>query len=1296
MEYISQILTIVFAVFLGLGFLLGFKRGLKRTVVRGIWITAIVIFLFIISFNITNLILEIDFGLKYQGQLCGTVKDYLVALLQHEIPVEGADYVALVNVLIGVIALVANAIVFLVCYWLLKFVTVFLYWIGNIFIFAGERRKKRRAKKEKQKYRIKKHRLLGGLVGAVLGFVSFCVTLTPIVGYVSLAKEVEGRTAVNADDGNGLLTEFAGDNYSKIINEYDSSIPIKVMNTLKIDGMLNSLFNNITSTKINDKKVVLADETLVFVDVYETIKDMQLPDLDTVSNYELNSFLDKSEALVDKVFDSNIVSASADTIIPFAAKYARQSINMSNYKPYVVNFYNAFFDQFEGMDALSTEDEVKNAIGLIRTLNNNNLLLPIIQDTTGDMGEFLKLNLTKPAADEIVDDLFALRTVNNMAPALVNFLLGYGSDQLGYEYTEENNVLAESLEEASRNMLYSVVDLLSTYDKDSSTKVDINNSTLGAFGSMLDEIKGLLSDSNFKSIVNSIEPDLEKIALESVSGAPQFLKNSVSKMVLNISEISGFEVSFTELYSAYETIKSEFDAANVNGNYNVDLMDFVKLGGALNTFQASDLLRDHLFLDTMKNAIEHYLHIAETSISGTFKFTFDEVMLENIEQLKINGVDWTIELPIYKHTAGLIANLLQDDPNLIVDKIKSDSDPTIEELGYELEHNLKTSALLINADRLLVADLLDIADIKAVSADDADLKENVSTLLADAKYNALNTPDMNWEREFKHIKSLAKIDFNDSSDPGIISIADTVDSIVFDSAELNKSTMFTQDMFNEFIAKYMDTMFGDIDETDKFYNTINRIKTSFRNETIVSYHNEIESLLTLKNIKNTVGEEGFEFKTGAVSVGQQMDSALAVGVGEDKVDTKVVVTKALINEYIVVEIDGFFEGYSDDLSTEIETIKAGFNDDVELYEVEFSALVRLIDVADTAKAADFDFANKTKATTLGANIDLALYPVSVMTVDYTSTIVNRDLINGYLKRVINDEVNLGEASEFKNVLGKITGTKVDEKTYNKDGRLDTFTNTYEKEFGYLSQLVAVSNNYTDITLDTINDNNPTLNATLAEQFDGKVGVVDDPLRNSQLVGDSLLEAIDSALNTYTTDNNDKFGEILTEVNNNYAGVKTDVLWASNLGGTTTYTQVITALTEIDAQLDSSLTADITDVSQVSTNATTYNSTLATLQDNILLSTNGTNRLAKYIMEKVLTKLQENSTLFTEAIAYTNNYIDYLNYTLDDANVQPYNSETIIMKYKNGTNWLDGSVGSTVIQVSKPFTVLGDLITVAQA
>ena len=100
----------------------------------------------------------------------------------------------------------------------------------------------------------------------------------------------------------------------------------------------------------------------------------------------------------------------------------------------------------------------------------------------------------------------------------------------------------------------------------------------------------------------------------------------------------------------------------------------------------------------------------------------------------------------------------------------------------------------------------------------------------------------------------------------------------------------------------------------------------------------------------------------------------------------------------------------------------------------------------------------------------------------------------------------------------------------------------------------------------------------------------------------------------------------------------------------------------------------------------------TLQENILMSVNGTNRLAKYIMnEKVLPEIDE---ALTDAISYVNNYVNFLDavHTNGITDKQPYNVSTNYYAYNVGGVWaIELENTHDGIQINKPFTALSEKI-----
>lgn len=1263
MEYVSLALNILFAVFLVVGFLFGLKRGMKRTLVRSVWILLITILLVLVSTNITAGLLKLKvFSFSHNGQDCSSLYEFLLVVFKDILPVEGANYEGLVDIGMFLITILLSGVIFLVLYWVAKLITLPLYWIVNAFIFAKEKKQKKLARKEKKKIKIKKHRLVGGLIGVLVAFLSFCMTMVPIMGYINVINIVDRETS--NDEGKGVLSQNV-DEYSQIMGYYNKSIPMTVMNSIGLDNVAYAIFDGLTSSKINGTKIVLSDETVSLARIYKELEKVEVPNFDTITQPELNVTLESVESLVNVVFESKLISASSDVVIPILAKYARQTINTDEFKPYALQFYNVLFDEIEKLNSAGAKQEIINIIALVKTLNANDLLLPIIQDPNGLSINHLKTHLTKDVSDKIIADLFAINTVNNVAPALVNFLLGYGAEKLDYEYSSENVVTSEALKQGAEIMMYSAVDLLQHYDENNSTKVELNTTTAAALGGMLDEIRNILSPENFESVANALEPELDKVAKDALSSQPEFMKSSASEAISNISEISNYKNAFLSVYNAYDTIIGEFDGAKIDGNYDVQYMDFVKIGAAMDDIQNSGLFKDNLMLRTMSSAVEYYSDKFEKEISTPekpFTFTLDSKIISNIDELKNIGVVWKNEFPKYKNTFGIFLNLFQNDGN-VIDKIKSDSDTSLQELGYELDHDLKNSALLKGADRLLVADMINIADIKVNSSNDEDL----TILLSDARNNVLNEHiDVVWECEFVHIKELIKLEFSDSSDDNLTVIASSIDKVVFGHSLSGKewpgSVIFTQDIINKYISNYMDKVFTDVDEESDFYTTIQQIKISFNTETITSYEKEITALLKLKEVKTLVEDDGFDFKTGtpagAVQLGQKIDQSLEIG--------GVIVDKPLVNDFITKKIDKYFDDYKSDMETEIQSIKDGFNDDIVKYEAEFSALLNLMKISDKTNENSFDFEIKEHAVALGATVDTALAKTTIGGVDYSSTIVTNDLINGYIKRYLSDvsNVNISADSDFGNVIETITGKKTGD-TFDT-GRIDTMVNydavdgvtgnIYQKEFGYLSQLIVVTHNFSDVALENIDKTNTALNSTLADQFDGnseeneRIKVL-DPLRNSYLVGDSLLVAIDGALSTYTTQNSTTYGDILSEINSNYSvanGIRDNVIWMGKRNGVITYTNLIDAFAELDETLTtSSIVADIDEPTDLSLDiAREYDETLARLQGtrtsngNILFLTNGTNRLAKFALEKVKKVLDGNSA-YESVVNYINTYMDFL-------------------------------------------------------
>ena len=404
---LSMILNIVFFVFIGIGLITGFKRGAKRTMLRGFIILTIVIALIFVSTKITGALLNAKFvSFTYNGQLCSSGKDFLTVMLKDMLPMEGADYSGLIEVGTFLLSTVLNGIIFIVLYWLLKIATIPVYWVLKGFIFAKERQMKRRAKKEKQKNPVKKYRLAGALIGCVIALLSFCVTFTPVVGYINIIQLVENNTL--NDEGKGLITQNAGDAYNQYLDQYNNSIPMKVTQTIGLDKAMITVFNGLTSSTINNTKVTLSEEAVSLSNIYNEISKIGSVDINTITQEEMSTLLNDANSIIDTTFESKLLSSSIDNILPFATQYVRKTIDTTNFKPYVLGFYDSLMDEVENLNSSTTKHELTNILSLVDALNDNNLLLPIVQQSDNLDISYIKTHLTKEASDAVIDALFCL------------------------------------------------------------------------------------------------------------------------------------------------------------------------------------------------------------------------------------------------------------------------------------------------------------------------------------------------------------------------------------------------------------------------------------------------------------------------------------------------------------------------------------------------------------------------------------------------------------------------------------------------------------------------------------------------------------------------------------------------------------------------------------------------------------------------------------------------------------------------------------------------------------------------
>ena len=401
---VSLIINLVLVLFVLFGFLWGIGRGFKKSLVRLVYLLVFVVIFAFASPYISSALLNINIPQS-------TASSFVEGA---EIPAEGAsvnDIIALMlngtpenpteigklcenNPALGELiekfpAVMVNLIVFVILVFVAKFMSYIGFRITCAIHFKKDKKKKKGEPQEKQ-YAIldgkpviiekeqppapKKHRLLGGLVGAFQGLaLMFCFFL-PITGFVGIAgqfidtKSVQAETAYAESGEYEYIQKFIKENVDPEIIKYFVAYKDSFANkALSLGGIDQVCFDVISSTTINGEPVKIRQEINTVAKVTDSILYVQ--DVTSQENFQFSELdLDKLEDAVSTLFDSGLIRSVGDQLLMNYLEYAisdeptedemdqmiDDAINGTGYGDTIRRLLNAIYVNFQTGTATDT------------------------------------------------------------------------------------------------------------------------------------------------------------------------------------------------------------------------------------------------------------------------------------------------------------------------------------------------------------------------------------------------------------------------------------------------------------------------------------------------------------------------------------------------------------------------------------------------------------------------------------------------------------------------------------------------------------------------------------------------------------------------------------------------------------------------------------------------------------------------------------------------------------------------------------------------------------------------------
>ena len=353
---IMTYIVLVWAIAAGFG--KGWRRGWQRSTLRlGILIGCLIIAGFV-AWPISNALMGIDgtfLNVVRDGEVCKTIGEAIEGAILN---IEGVESAAnssstLMALIKGLPIAIINVVVFTILVWVFRLISFIIYKIIDRTALKSSKLERQLKKQQKlDKKNLKKgetvtlknevylnqkpkRRVIGGVIGAVQGFLLLFLSLMPFSAIASTFDEIkasanaETEFVVSADsyytetvEVNNNLNEKAydilkntmGDGVVSYFESYNSSVASKI---LTLGGLDNVIFDGLTKVESPSGNIKVRKDIVSFVYVFDDVMDILNLSSDSVGLSGID--FEKVKSAMGKLLDTQFVSQLAPELLPYLA-----------------------------------------------------------------------------------------------------------------------------------------------------------------------------------------------------------------------------------------------------------------------------------------------------------------------------------------------------------------------------------------------------------------------------------------------------------------------------------------------------------------------------------------------------------------------------------------------------------------------------------------------------------------------------------------------------------------------------------------------------------------------------------------------------------------------------------------------------------------------------------------------------------------------------------------------------------------------------------------------------------------
>ncbi len=878
----------------------------------------------------------------------------------------------------------------------------------------------------------KKHRLLGGVVGAFVGIMLIFFTMVPFYGIVNIADNIKGTKINNLTDQPTTLNELSNGILVDIVKGYDLSALGRISEALSIEKLGVATFDRLTTVNIKGNDITLRKdiETMVntvvqadnLIGQFKTANDIGLENL---TQEELTNLVNATDEVITTCSEIKFVNSMTDYILPITYEILKSNdiklMEDENMNLLLMNMISTLADEAE----INIFVELRSIVEIAKYVNNQGLLLPLVTGNTDNIITVFN-GLDEDFGVQLSNKIFDIKAVDVIFPQMLNIGLKFLDKATEFGYVENTATKAE-LKSSMSQLITSVVDTARTLSYDS--RIYLTDSSIVHLGKALDTFRNskLFNIETYNNLVDYTMNQLKTITADIIPA--NFTDVFNNKLLRNIGEVESWQNEMSIFYDSLQMLRNKdngFLGDIIDGedkrvgyttNFEIAENTLINLGKVLDNLEKSVLLGSNCKITLNDTDYTNTTLIA--LFSSLLNELYDNIVLEEDSTTEIlsivNNMNNNLVLSYHSYTNN--STYWEDEfaaiSPLIVEIANIANGAELEittELGSKLDICAHDSIMLGGDTTLVLMEkLISVVQDEILGKEFAPVGDNSmndkiynifvamrNNLLSDELYNELIADETFWEKEINCIMSLSEIADKAST---ITSISSAL-TIAEDLDNVYSSRIIPTTELNDTLAKVLRqlTTSTTTGVEGKINNLIENIATDISSSTFWTGKNKTNfwtiELGYINTLSNTKFEDDGTYKVvdNLSTIGADIDDIV---FGDSDTRASYLITENRIREiisFVVSDLsssiaNGFEEGeLKTTITSTLGTIATNLYDDTEEEQVEIVSFERelgnLTKLANLEISSDlFVYTNnptqlnalETKLTAIGTSLDSIAY-----------------------------------------------------------------------------------------------------------------------------------------------------------------------------------------------------------------------------------------------------------------------------------------------------------------------------------